>query len=279
MSGPKDDPYSSGNGELLKDTIRYDDPTITKALATHKEFCKHVYDEDCVFCNISGNPSTGFKTVDSPDSPLIFSSNHLVAFLDIMPLMSSTCHILLIPRAHVKTLDLLGDPRFPQGSLQSEGATALLKENKFGSTKADIAMAMGLAIPIISRAMLEVLGCTDFNVVQNNGHGAGQVVDHVHFHLIARRPLNTKDAEQDDLRQAVKGVTNHLKGEKSPFDGMDALPLRARLGYTSQVFGRNLRSDLNQEWAQKTIPKLRTKISTLLAHAASTQGIDISAKL
>lgn len=267
------------SGELLKDTIRYDDPAITKALEVHKDFCKHVFDDGCIFCNISGDPSSGFKTVDSPDSPLIFSSNHLVAFLDIMPLMSSTCHILLIPRAHVKTLDLFGDPSFPKGSLQSEGATALLKENKFGKTKADISMALGLALPIITRAMLNVMGCEDFNVVQNNGHGAGQVVDHVHFHLIARRPLSAKNADQDDLMQAVKGVTSHLKGDKSPFDDAEVLPLRARLGYTSQVFGRNLRSDLMQDWAQKTIPKLRSQISTLLAHAASTQGFDISSKL
>ena len=41
-------------------------------------------------------------------------------------------------------------------------------------------------LPRISRAILEVTGATDFNVLQNNGEAAFQSVFHVHFHIIPK---------------------------------------------------------------------------------------------
>ena len=39
----------------------------------------------------------------------------------------------------------------------------------------------------LARAMKEVLGFTDMNILQNNGPIAGQTVFHFHIHLIPRR--------------------------------------------------------------------------------------------
>jgi diadenosine tetraphosphate (Ap4A) HIT family hydrolase len=56
-------------------------------------------------------------------------------------------------------------------------------------------------LPIISKQLKEVTGATGLNLFQNNGKDAGQVVNHVHFHLIARFPNDgvMKLPEQSEL--------------------------------------------------------------------------------
>lgn len=82
-----------------------------------------------------------------------------MAFLDIMPITAG--HVLVIPRPHrEKLMHLRG----------SEGA------------------ALGSWLPVVSRAVMRALGRDggDWNVVQNNGASAAQVVPHVHYHIIPR---------------------------------------------------------------------------------------------
>lgn len=40
----------------------------------------------------------------------------------------------------------------------------------------------------VAQGILKVLNTTDFNILQNNGPSASQVVNHVHFHIIPRPP-------------------------------------------------------------------------------------------
>lgn len=92
----------------------------------------------------------------------IYEDEHVLAFLDIMPL--SRGHTLVIPKEPAATLDQLSD---------------------------DAAAAIGRVLPRISRAVLQATGATAFNVLQNNGALAHQAVFHVHFHIIPK--LDDKD--------------------------------------------------------------------------------------
>jgi len=46
--------------------------------------------------------------------------------------------------------------------------------------------SLGSVLPQISNAVIQGVGAKDFNLLQNNGQIAGQVVFHLHFHIIPR---------------------------------------------------------------------------------------------
>ena len=87
----------------------------------------------------------------------VYEDDHVLAFLDIQPL--SPGHTLVIPKEPAETLDRLSD---------------------------ESAAAMGRVLPRICRAVQRVTGCSDYNVLQNNGGMAHQAVFHVHFHVIPK---------------------------------------------------------------------------------------------
>lgn len=87
----------------------------------------------------------------------VYEDEHVLAFLDINPLAPGHC--LVIPKEPAETLDALSDAA---------------------------AAALGMALPRICRALVAATGVADFNVLQNNGAAAYQLVRHVHFHLIPK---------------------------------------------------------------------------------------------
>jgi histidine triad (HIT) family protein len=87
----------------------------------------------------------------------VYEDEHVFAFLDINPL--SRGHTLVIPKEPAVTLDQLSE---------------------------ESAAALGRVLPRISRAILRATGATAFNILQNNGTTAHQVVMHVHFHIIPK---------------------------------------------------------------------------------------------
>jgi histidine triad (HIT) family protein len=87
----------------------------------------------------------------------VYEDDHIFSFLDIGPL--STGHTLLIPKERVAHLHQLSD---------------------------DAAAALGRVLPRICRAVMDATGATAYNVLQNNGSAAHQVVMHVHFHIIPK---------------------------------------------------------------------------------------------
>lgn len=104
---------------------------------------------DCIFCKI--------VAVEIP-AAVIYENESLVAFLDISPLAEG--HILVIPREHyARVADL----------------------------PASVCTQIAIALPKLGRALLEVTKAEGFNILANNGEVAGQVVPHVHFHLIPRK--------------------------------------------------------------------------------------------
>lgn len=88
----------------------------------------------------------------------VLESKHAVAFLDVAPLARG--HLLLIPRAHYLTIT----------DMPSEAVSLVTGH-----------------VPELVAALMRMDGVTGVNVLQNNGRSAGQVVNHVHFHLIPRR--------------------------------------------------------------------------------------------
>ena len=103
---------------------------------------------DCIFCKI--------VAVEIPAS-VVHEDESVLAFLDVGPLAEG--HLLVIPRDHHAKLSELPAP-----------ASAHL----------------GSLLPRLARALLEVTGADGFNLLVNEGRSAGQLVPHVHMHLIPR---------------------------------------------------------------------------------------------
>lgn len=105
---------------------------------------------NCLFCKIVRQeiPAT-----------IVLENEHVVAFRDIDP--KAPTHVLVVPRAHVATLDDATDAR-------------MLGE-------------MMLAAAAIARAEGIVEG--GYRTVVNCGADAGQSVFHVHLHLLGGRTL------------------------------------------------------------------------------------------
>jgi histidine triad (HIT) family protein len=90
---------------------------------------------------------------------VIHRDEHVVAFKDINP--RAPLHALVIPRAHVESLNDLDDP---------------LLAGRLALVAAKIARDAGYAD-------------RGFRVVSNSGADAGQSVPHLHFHVLAGRSL------------------------------------------------------------------------------------------
>lgn len=114
-------------------------------------------DPACIFCKIVAGQIPCHK---------LWEDGRALAFLDVGPL--SEGHALVIPKAHYETLD---------------------------QVPAEDAAAIGAALPTLARAIMKATGATDYNILQNNGPAAGQVVPHVHFHLIPRPAGNARDGD------------------------------------------------------------------------------------
>jgi histidine triad (HIT) family protein len=102
---------------------------------------------------------TIFRKIIAGELPChkVYEDGQVLAFLDINPL--SRGHTLVIPKEPAETLDQLSD---------------------------DAAAALGRAMPRICRAVIAATGVREYNVLENNGRGAHQVVMHVHFHIIPK---------------------------------------------------------------------------------------------
>ncbi len=105
----------------------------------------------CPFCAIANAyPPCKSRIPQNPDPELISPNCHLIlstecvlAFLDIMPITEG--HVLVVSRTH---------------------------REKLGDLKGNEGAALGMWLPVISRAVMRALGRDNghWNVVQNNGN-------------------------------------------------------------------------------------------------------------
>jgi len=108
----------------------------------------HPADAGCIFCKIIAGTIPSYK---------LYESDQVLSFLDVGPL--SRGHALIIPKGHWETLDLVPD---------------------------EVVADCSIVVKKIGSAIAKHTGMQGWNVLQNNGAVAGQVVMHVHFHAIPR---------------------------------------------------------------------------------------------
>lgn len=164
----------------------------------------------CPFCDIAAAhqpydplrpPSSLSAALTSPASFVVLSTPALIAFLDIMPL--SPGHLLLCPRPHRPKL--------------TDASPAEARE-------------LGAYVRVLSAALARATGVEDWNVVQNNGAAAAQVVPHMHYHLIPRPEIRASG--------------------------------RFRESFT--MFGRGRREELDDDEAEKLAGELRKQVAVVL---------------
>lgn len=103
---------------------------------------------DCIFCRIAAGTLPAEVVHETPDA---------IAFLDKFP--AAKGHVVVIPRAHAVTLPDLDDAALA-------GVFRAVKD--------------------VMRKVAAALAPAGMNVGWNHGRAAGQVVDHLHVHVLPR---------------------------------------------------------------------------------------------
>ncbi len=105
---------------------------------------------DCLFCKIVA------KTIPSS---FVYEDENIYAFLDTKPVNPG--HVLVIPKKHFE-------------GFQDADETSLKQ--------------LILVTQKIARALILSGICIAFNLQENNGVIAGQVIPHLHLHIVPRQP-------------------------------------------------------------------------------------------
>ncbi|ACL22298.1 histidine triad nucleotide-binding protein [Desulfitobacterium hafniense] len=110
---------------------------------------------ECIFCKIIN------KEIPSQ---VVFEDEHVLAFKDINPV--APVHLLVIPKKHRESLNDI-----------DVADEALLGH-----------------ILVVAKKLAQESGIADsgYRVVNNCGDDGGQVVKHLHFHVIGGQPLGVK---------------------------------------------------------------------------------------
>ncbi len=103
---------------------------------------------DCIFCKIIAGELPSTK---------IYEDDNVLAFMDIGPIAKG--HVLVIPKKH------------------SEMIT---------DTESGVLADIMVVAKKVAQAQLDGMGADGVNITQANGTVAGQVVPHIHFHVIPR---------------------------------------------------------------------------------------------
>ncbi|MCE7740759.1 MAG: HIT family protein [Candidatus Heimdallarchaeota archaeon] len=105
--------------------------------------------DECLICKIVKGELPSYT---------LYEDDEIKVFLDISPM--SKGHSLFVPKKHhAQIFDI--------------------SETEMNFTK---------KIPKIARKLKQITGATGLNIIQNNGRDAGQILDHIHFHLVPRFP-------------------------------------------------------------------------------------------
>jgi histidine triad (HIT) family protein len=103
---------------------------------------------NCIFCNIIKGTAP---------AEVLYESDRALAILDINPIHYG--HALVFPKGHAET---------------------------FLEVPEDELAEVMKALSVVSRAIVQALKPTGFNIFSNNGKAAGQSILHFHFHITPR---------------------------------------------------------------------------------------------
>ena len=103
---------------------------------------------DCVFCKIIAGQIPAQKVYEDADT---------LAFLDIAP--TNKGHTLVIPKKHFVTIE---------------------------DTPPEVLEKVAVTLGKVARAVHLGTACEGYNVQQSNYPAGGQVVPHLHFHIVPR---------------------------------------------------------------------------------------------
>lgn len=110
---------------------------------------------DCLFCKIAAREIPG---------EIVYEDGEVLAFKDINPL--APVHLLVISKKHISDLN--------------------------GTDESDEAMLGHLLTVIKKLAQEHGVADSGYRVVTNTGKDGGQIIKHLHFHLIGGKALGSK---------------------------------------------------------------------------------------
>lgn len=137
---------------------------------------------DCIFCKIAEGTIPALK---------VYEDQKVMAFLDINPRAKGHC--LVIPKKHYSDLSELSDEQSSE--------------------------LFSVARSIASDAM-EKLGASGFNIFINNGKAAGQIIPHLHVHIMPRYETGSIDSGiaieaafpiREDIKPNLKEIQKELE--------------------------------------------------------------------
>jgi histidine triad (HIT) family protein len=108
--------------------------------------------DDCVFCNIVN------RTIESD---ILFENDNLIAIKDILP--KAPVHLLIISKKHIPGISHMEE--------------------------ADIALAGEMVFTAKAMAEKFGIGETGYKLTFNVGRDGGQVISHLHLHLMGGKSL------------------------------------------------------------------------------------------
>jgi len=111
-------------------------------------YSKGIKMTDCLFCKIAKGEVDHYR---------VYEDEKTFAFLDISPAVEQGGHVLVLPKNHYELITDIPD---------------------------DELIALSKTLKKVSKSVLKF--GEGMNIVQNNKKVAGQVVPHLHFHLIPR---------------------------------------------------------------------------------------------
>ncbi|MCL2887916.1 MAG: histidine triad nucleotide-binding protein [Elusimicrobia bacterium] len=105
---------------------------------------------DCIFCGIASGEI---------ETRIVYEDEFLLAFKDLNP--QAPTHILIIPKKHISSLSQAAEEDLELLGMMQLAAVKIAKD----------------------------LDLKDFRLVTNCGKGAGQSVEHLHYHLLSGRRM------------------------------------------------------------------------------------------